>query len=60
MRNLAKWLKENTFETHLLAFFLMTLPSILLYFAARQGSLGWIFAWLGLVVLGNILVLFGR
>lgn len=60
MRKLLKWLQENSFEAHLVALLLMAVPPILLYFAARQGALGWIYALLGLVVLGNILVLFLR
>jgi hypothetical protein len=60
MKKLAKWLQEHTFEANLLALLLMAVPPVLLYFAARQGALGWIYALLGLVVLGNILVLFLR
>ena len=60
MKSRLKWLQEHSFEANLLALLLMAVPPILLYFVARQGALGWIYALLGLVVLGNILVLFVR
>jgi len=60
MRKLMKWLQEHSFEANLLALLLMAVPPVLLYFAAQQGALGWIYALLGLVISGNILVLFVR
>lgn len=53
-----KWLKEHIYETHVLAFFLMVLPPVGLYFTAQAGALALTWPLLGVVVLGNILVLF--
>jgi len=47
----------NTYQIHSLAFGLMMLSSVGLYFAARTGSEGWIWGLIGLFVLGNILAL---
>lgn len=55
-----KWLRAHKFEAHLIVFALLIVPPVPLYFAARYGALGWIWALLGLVILGNLLVLFVR
>jgi len=46
--------------THPLAFLLMILPPIPLYFAAQAGAAAWIWVFLGLFVLGNILALVSK
>ena len=57
MRNIFGWLGLHKYESYLLAFFLMVLPPVPMYFAAQQGAIGWIWGLIGLVVLGNLLVL---
>jgi hypothetical protein len=52
------WLKTHAFEAHTLAFLLMILPPVGLYFTAGQGALGWSVALLSVVVLGNLFELF--
>ncbi len=49
--------KKKTFRYHTLAFLLMMLPPIPLYFAAQVSAVGWIWALLGLVIAGNLLAL---
>lgn len=60
MAGFLKWLRANKFNAHLIVFALLFVPPIPLYFAARYGAVGWIWALLGLVILGNLLVLFVR
>ena len=55
-----KWLTKNKFEIHLLAFLLMMLPPIPLYYAAENSDTGLIWALLGFVILGNLLALISR
>jgi hypothetical protein len=57
MTGLIKWLRDHVFETHLIALLLMALPPAAMVFAARSGATGLVWALLGLVVLGNLLVL---
>lgn len=52
-----KWLTKNKFEVHLVAFLLMVLPPIPLYFAAQNGATGLIWVLLGFVICGNLLAL---
>jgi hypothetical protein len=54
---LLQWFKDHKFEAHLLAFLLMTIPSVFLYIAAQGGATGWIWVLLIPVVIGNIFVL---
>jgi len=60
MSGLSQWLKKHIYEVHLLAFLLMVLSPILLYFSARQGinALTWVL--IGIVVSGNLIVLWVR
>lgn len=51
------WLRTHKFEAHVIAFLLMIAPPIPMYLAARQGATAWIWPLLGLIVLGNLLVL---
>jgi hypothetical protein len=55
-----KWLDNNTFKVHLVAFLLMIIPGALLYKAGASQSVGWVWVLSGLVVTGNILVLLVR
>jgi hypothetical protein len=57
MRNITEWLRLHKYESHLIAFFFMVLPPVLMFFAAQQSAIGWIWGLIGLVVLGNVLVL---
>ncbi len=54
---LRRWLGEHSFGAYLTAFLLMSVPPLPLYFAARAGASEWIWLLLGLVILGNGLVL---
>jgi hypothetical protein len=60
MNSLIRWLRSHTFESHLVALGLMALPPVAMYYAARGGNIALVIALLGLVVLGNLLVLFVR
>jgi len=55
-----KWLAKNKFEVHLLAFLLMVLPPIPLYYAAQREAPGLIWALLAFVICGNLLALLSR
>ncbi len=55
-----KQLSQHKFEVHLIAFTLMTLAPIGLYFAAQNSAPVWIAILLALVVLANILALITR
>lgn len=58
MKNgLLKWLRKHVYEAHLLAFFLMIMSSISLYYSAGLGLevLSW--GLLTMVVLGNLIAL---
>ena len=55
-----KWLTKNKFEVHLVAFLLIILPPIPLYYAAQSGASGLIWALLALVICGNLLALLSR
>ncbi len=55
-----KWLTKNKFEVHLVAFMLMVLTPIPLYYAAQSGATGLIWILLGFVICGNILALISR
>ena len=52
-----KLFRRQTFKVHLVALLLMILPPVPLYYAAQRGDSGWLIALLGLVVVGNTLVL---
>lgn len=51
-----QFLHQRKYQVYLAAFFLMILPPVPLFFAARQGSTPWIWFLIGLIVLGNLLV----
>lgn len=60
MTKLSNWIRTHTYQTHLVAFFCMLVPAILLYPAAEQDAAGWIWILLGWIIIGNVLVLFVR
>jgi len=60
MSGLLKWLKLHTYEAHLLAFLLMTLSPVLLYYSARQGLAGLTWGLLATVIIGNLIALWVR
>jgi hypothetical protein len=57
MNNPLKWLTSHKFEAYAIAFLLMIIPPIPLYFAAREGSQPGMILLLALIVLGNLLAL---
>ena len=52
-----QWLRRHTFETHLIAFLVMVIPTIGLYFAAQRNLTPFIWILIGIVIIGNLLVL---
>ncbi len=50
-------LRDNKFKLHLMALLLMLIPPIPLYFAAEKGAVGWIWFLIGIVILGNLIVI---
>ena len=58
MTGLSQWLSKHKSQAYLLAFFLLTLPPIALFFTAQSTS--WVVALLAVVVLGNLLAVFIR
>lgn len=60
MRRIVEFLRDYKFESYLVAFALMVLPPIPLYFAAQQGAMGWLWGLIGVVLLGNIIALVVR
>ncbi len=57
MSDILHWLRDHKFEAHLIAFLLMVLPPVPLYFAARNGVVPWMWALLAPILLGNLLAL---
>ena len=51
------WLRKNKFTAHTIAFLLMTLTPLPLYFAARAGFTGLIWALIALFAIGNVLAI---
>ncbi len=58
MDKLKSNLLDKKFKLHLTALLLMLIPPIPLYFAAENGAVGWIWFLIGIVILGNLLVIF--
>jgi hypothetical protein len=54
------WLREHKFEAHLIAFLLMVLPPIPMYFAAQGGAEVWVYILITPVIMGNLLELWLR
>jgi hypothetical protein len=57
MQTVLKWLSENKFRMHLLAFSVMILAPIALYFAAQGPSTPWIWVLIALFAAANLLVI---
>jgi hypothetical protein len=57
MRTFLKWLSENKFRMHLLAFSVMILTPIPLYFAAQGQQTPWIWILVALFSAANLLVI---
>ncbi len=56
MENLKRGLRDNKFKLHLTALLLMLIPPAAMYFAAENGATGWIWFLIGIVILGNLIV----
>ena len=57
MTILQNWLNTHKFQMHALAFGLMMVTPVLMFLAAQGGAVGWIWVFLGLFVVGNLLAL---
>jgi hypothetical protein len=57
MHKLIKWLRTHKFKVHLVAFLLMILSPIPMYYAAQAGESTTIAVLLGIVIIGNVLVI---
>lgn len=57
MDNLRQNLKDNKFKLHLTALLMMLISPIPMYWAAQNGANGLIWLLLGIVVLGNLIVI---
>jgi hypothetical protein len=55
-----RWLQQRSNKVQLIAFLLMLLSPIPMYFAVQGGPVGWLYFLLGLFILGNVLVLLVR
>ncbi|UCD99063.1 MAG: hypothetical protein JSV42_19350 [Chloroflexota bacterium] len=51
-------LSEKKFKLHLVALLLMLIPSVPMFFAAQYSATGLIWFLVGIVVLGNLIVVF--
>ena len=60
MNEFVQRLSDRKYRVHQIAFALIVLPSILMYFAAQQNASGWIWFLLGFIVFGNLLALITR
>jgi hypothetical protein len=60
MNGLMQRLSANKNRVHQIAFALMVLPPIPMYFAAQRHAGGWIWFLLGFIILGNLLALITR
>jgi hypothetical protein len=57
MISFRNWLNAHKFQMHALAFGLMILTPILMFLAAQSQVIAWIWVFLALFVLGNLLAL---
>lgn len=55
-----RWLQTRSNTVQLISFLLMILSPIPMYFAVQSGQSGWLYFFLGLFILGNVLVLLVR
>ena len=57
MDNFIQNLKENKFKLHLPALLMMLIPPIAMYWAAQNGANALIWILLGIIILGNLIVI---
>ena len=57
MENFKNNLREHKFKLHFTALLLMLIPSIPMYFAAQNGATILIWFLIGIVIIGNLLVI---
>jgi hypothetical protein len=57
MDNLRQNLRENKFKLHLTALMMMLIPPIPMFWAAQNGASGLIWWLVGIVILGNLIVI---
>lgn len=57
MDNLKQNLSENKFKLHLTALLMMLIPPIPMFWAAQNGAFGLIWLLLGIIILGNLIVI---
>ena len=55
--NIINYLREHKFESYLVAFLLMMIPPLPMYFAAIHENSLFIWIGLGIVILGNLITL---
>ena len=60
MRKGLNWLHTHRYAAHLVAFILMVLPPLPMYYFAQRDATGWVWALLGIVILGNLVALLTR
>ncbi len=56
MENLKHNLRDNKFKLHLTALRLIIIPPEAMYLAAENGATGWMWFLIGIVILGNLIV----
>jgi len=57
MTRLYETLRSHKFESYTIAFLLMVVPPLPMFYAAQHGSGSLVFVMLGFVILGNLIVL---
>jgi hypothetical protein len=57
MTSLRDWLNAHKFQVHSLAFGLMVLTPAFMFIAAQGAAMGWIWFFLALFAVGNLLAL---
>ena len=57
MDNIIQNLKVNKFRLHLTALLMLLIPPIAMYWAAQNGANGLIWILLGIIILGNLIVI---
>ncbi len=55
MDKIKSWLSHHKFEAHLIAFIMMILPPVAMYYSAQRGAEGWIWGLLTVIILANLL-----
>jgi hypothetical protein len=57
MGSLLKQFSKNKYRSHTIAFLLMTLAPVALYYAVQQQATAWIWILIGAVILGNLITI---